>query len=81
MANLSTRIEDIAADTEKLTELPGIGDRMAEHIQEILRTGDYSTRAKLLKKYPRNNSASAATSLSGPKESRHSLENFQSRNC
>jgi DNA polymerase (family X) len=52
LENLSTRIEDIAADTEKLTELPGIGDRMAEHIQEILRTGDYSTRAKLLKKYP-----------------------------
>jgi len=52
LENLSTRIEEIAADTEKLTELPGIGDRMAEHIQEILRTGDYSTRAKLLKKYP-----------------------------
>jgi len=52
LENLSTRIEDIAADTEKLTELPGIGDRMAEHIQEILRTGDYSIRAKLLKKYP-----------------------------
>lgn len=52
LENLSSRIEDIAADTEKLTELPGIGDRMAEHIQEILRTGDYSTRAKLLKKYP-----------------------------
>jgi len=52
LENLSTRIEDIAADTEKLTELPGIGDRMAEHIQEILRTGDYFTRAKLLKKYP-----------------------------
>ena len=52
LENLSTRVEDIAADTEQLTELPGIGDRMAEHIQEILRTGDYSTRAKLLKKYP-----------------------------
>jgi DNA polymerase (family 10) len=52
LENLSTRIEDIATDTEKLTELPGIGDRMAEHIQEILRTGDYATRAKLLKKYP-----------------------------
>jgi len=32
LENLSTRIEDIASDTEKLTELPGIGDRMAEHI-------------------------------------------------
>ena len=46
------RIEDLAKDKEKLTELPGIGDNMAEHIQEILKTGDYSLRQKLLKKYP-----------------------------
>jgi DNA polymerase (family 10) len=52
LEGLSDRIEEIAKDTAKLTELPGIGDRMAEHIQEILRTGDYSKRQKLLKKYP-----------------------------
>lgn len=46
------RIEDLAKDKKKLTELPGIGDNMAEHIQEILRTGDYGLRQKLLKKYP-----------------------------
>src|SRR5580693_6040546 len=45
-------IEQIAQDPEKLTELPGIGDRMAEHILEILKTGDYSLRAKLLMKFP-----------------------------
>ena len=45
-------IEQIAQDPAKLTELPGIGDRMAEHIQEILKTGEYSLRAKLLKKFP-----------------------------
>ncbi len=45
-------VAELAKDTEKLTELPGIGDRMAEHIQEILRTGDYGLRKKLLKKYP-----------------------------
>jgi len=49
---LGDRIEEIAKDTDKLTELPGIGDRMADHIQEILRTGDYATRQKLLKKFP-----------------------------
>ena len=32
--------------------MPGIGDRMAEHILEILKTGDYSLRAKLLQKFP-----------------------------
>jgi DNA polymerase (family X) len=46
------RIEDIAQDDKKLRELPGIGENMAEHIHEILRTGDYSLRRKLLKKYP-----------------------------
>jgi len=49
---LPERVETLAADPEKLTALPGIGDRMAEHIQEILKTGDYGLRAKLLKKYP-----------------------------
>jgi DNA polymerase (family X) len=52
LESLSDHIEELAKDTEKLTELPGIGDRMAEHIQEILETGDYSVRAKLFKKYP-----------------------------
>ena len=52
VATLSESIEELAKDTEKLTELPGIGERMAEHIQEILKKGDYSLRQKLLKKYP-----------------------------
>ena len=46
------RIEDLAKDIKKLKELPGVGDSMAEHIHEILDTGDYSLRQKLLKKYP-----------------------------
>jgi DNA polymerase (family 10) len=50
--NLSDRVEDLAADTKKLTDLPGIGEGLAEHIREILKTGDYSLRQKLLKKYP-----------------------------
>jgi DNA polymerase (family 10) len=50
---LSEPIAELAQDTEKLTALPGIGDRMAEHIREILAKGDYSLRLKLLKKYPR----------------------------
>src|SRR5258707_6722624 len=35
-----------------LEELPGIGERMVEHLQEIVKTGDYALRKKLLKKYP-----------------------------
>ena len=49
---LPERIADLAGDPEKLTALPGIGDRLAEHLQEIVKTGDYSLRQKLLKKYP-----------------------------
>jgi DNA polymerase (family 10) len=50
--SLPDRIEDIAKDDKKLRELPGIGEGMAEHIREILKTGDYALRQKLLKKYP-----------------------------
>ena len=46
------RIEDLAKDPAKLRELPGVGEHMAEHICEILKSGDYSLRQKLLKKYP-----------------------------
>ena len=50
--SLPESIQELAKDRAKLMELPGIGDGMADHIQEILKTGDYSTRQKLLKKYP-----------------------------
>jgi DNA polymerase (family 10) len=52
LSSLPDRIEDVAKDDKKLRELPGIGENMAEHIHEILKTGDYSLRKKLLKKYP-----------------------------
>src|SRR5271157_466109 len=49
---LPESVEGMIATPEKLTELPGIGDRMVEHLTEIVETGDYSLRKKLLKKYP-----------------------------
>jgi DNA polymerase (family 10) len=52
LGSLTERIEDIAQDNERLKELPGVGEGMAAHIHEILKTGDYSLRKKLLKKYP-----------------------------
>ena len=52
LESIPERIEDIAKDEKKLTDLPGIGEGMAAHIHEILKTGDYSLRKKLLKKYP-----------------------------
>jgi DNA polymerase (family X) len=50
--SIPDRIEELAKAAEKLTALPGIGEGIAEHIREILRTGDYGLRKKLLKKYP-----------------------------
>jgi DNA polymerase (family 10) len=52
LTSLHERIEDLAKDEKKLKELPGVGDGMAEHIREVLATGDYALRRKLLKKYP-----------------------------
>jgi DNA polymerase (family 10) len=50
--SLPESVEQLVATPEKLTELPGIGDRMVEHLAEIVKTGDYVLRKKLLKKYP-----------------------------
>ena len=52
LGGLPESIEELAKDRAKLLALPGIGDGMADHIGEILKTGDYSLRQKLLKKYP-----------------------------
>ncbi len=52
IAGMHESIEQLAKDPAKLQELPGIGERMAEHIQEIIAKGDYSLRQKLLKKFP-----------------------------
>ncbi|HMD44408.1 MAG TPA: DNA polymerase/3'-5' exonuclease PolX [Candidatus Acidoferrum sp.] len=52
IGNMPDSVAQLIGTPEKLKELPGIGDRMVEHLAEIVKTGDYSLRAKLLKKYP-----------------------------
>ncbi len=52
IGSMAESVEELGRDAKKLTALPGIGAGLAEHIQEILKTGDYSLRQKLLKKYP-----------------------------
>jgi DNA polymerase (family X) len=49
---LTEPVEKLVETPEKLEELPGIGERMVEHLTEIVKTGDYALRKKLLKKYP-----------------------------
>src|SRR3954471_16978481 len=48
---LATRIADIASDTKKLLEIPGIGKGMAANIQQLLKEGNFSLHAELLQKY------------------------------
>jgi DNA polymerase (family 10) len=45
-------VEQLVTTPEKLLELPGIGQGMVEHLTEIVKTGDYSLRQKMLKKFP-----------------------------
>jgi DNA polymerase (family X) len=66
--SIPDRIEDLAKDVKKLTALPGIGQGMAEHIDEVLKTGDYSLRQKLLKKYPSTILELLALQSLGPKK-------------
>jgi DNA polymerase (family X) len=49
---LPQAVEQMVETPEKLLELPGIGQGMMEHLTEIVKTGDYSLRKKLMKKYP-----------------------------
>jgi len=50
--SLPQPVEQMVETPEKLLELPGIGQGMVEHLTEIVKTGDYSLRQKLLKRYP-----------------------------
>jgi len=75
--SLHERIEDIAKDLKKLRELPGVGENMAEHICEILETGDYKLRQKLLKKYPPTLLELLAVQSLGPKKVAFLWSNFK----
>ena len=77
ISGMHESIEEMAKDPDKLKELPGIGERMAEHLQEILKTGDYSLRQKLLKKYPATLLDILHLQSLGPKKVAFLWSNFQ----
>ncbi len=74
---LPESIEELSADRKKLMELPGIGEGLADHIQEILQTGDYSLRKKLLKKYPESILQLLELQSLGPKKVAHLWKTFK----
>src|SRR5215469_8102708 len=49
---LTQPVEQMIPTPEKLLELPGIGQGMVDHLTEIVKTGDYALRIKLMKKFP-----------------------------
>src|SRR5690242_14257410 len=53
-----------------ITALPGIGDRMAEHIQEIVQTGTLAALEQLQKETPRSLTALLGLDTLGPKKAR-----------
>jgi DNA polymerase (family X) len=77
LESLAESIEALAADRKKLLEMPGIGDSMADHIQEILKTGDYSLRKKLLAKYPESILRLLELQSLGPKKVAFLWKTFQ----
>src|SRR5579864_4502166 len=48
---LGFRLGDVASDTKKLLEIPGIGKGMAANIQQIVREGNFTLHEELLQKY------------------------------
>src|SRR5256714_9540499 len=74
---LPESIEQLVKEPDKLKELPGIGDRMAEHLQEIVKTGDYALRKKLLKKYPASILDLLQLQSLGPKKAAFLWSNFK----
>jgi DNA polymerase (family 10) len=76
---LPESIEQLVKEPEKLGELPGIGERMVEHLQEIVKTGDYSLRKKLLKKYPATILDILQLQSLGPKKVAFLWSNFKAK--
>ena len=76
---LPESIEQLVKEPEKLGELPGIGERMVEHLQEIVKTGDYSLRKKLLKKYPATILDILQLQSLGPKKVAFLWSNFKTK--
>ncbi len=74
---LPESIEELAKDRKKLLDLPGVGDGLADHIQEILETGDYTLRRKLLKKYPETILHLLELQSLGPKKVAHLWKTFK----
>src|SRR5687768_7333953 len=67
---LSVPIAQLIEEGEDITELPGIGTSMAEHIREILRTGTLAGLEQLHREYPPTMTDLMRLEHLGPKRAR-----------
>ncbi len=74
---LPESVEALVETPAKLLELPGIGQGMVEHLTEIVKTGEYSLRKKLLKKYPETILELLNLQSLGPKKVAFLWKNFK----
>lgn len=72
--NLSEPIARLVHEQRELTALPGIGERMAEHIQEIVETGTLATLQHAQQTLPRSLTALLEVETLGPKKAKQLYE-------
>jgi DNA polymerase (family 10) len=71
---LSRPVVELVEEGEDLTQLPGIGSSMAEHIQEILSTGTLAALADMHRHLPETLAALLRLEHLGPKRARRLYE-------
>jgi len=67
---LSRPLQELVEDSGELQDLPGIGDRMEEHLEELVRTGSLSALDELREKLPGSLSDVVGLKGVGPKRAR-----------
>jgi DNA polymerase (family 10) len=72
--NLSEPIARLVHEQRELTALPGVGERMAEHIQEIVETGTLATLQHAQQTLPRSLTALLEVETLGPKKAKQLYE-------
>jgi DNA polymerase (family 10) len=70
LEGLSRPVAQLLREEEDLTQFPGIGNRMAEHIQEIVETGTLSALEKTQKEFPRTLTELTELETLGPKKAK-----------
>jgi DNA polymerase (family 10) len=73
---LSQPVAQILHEGEDLTALPGIGDRMAQHVQEVVETGTLSALEKTPKEVPRSLAGLMELETLGPKKAKQLYEHL-----